>query len=114
MRDCYVANTAPKAKANKYVVGEKKSFQDLIIDGKQAKARELAPKVFLTEEEKANKKRQSTRESRSRKKQRNQAACTIYAPERKQHMGPKIIVYAPVSFLVLTRGDLAYYQRWEA
>ena len=40
MRDCYVANAAPKAKTNKYALGEKKSLQDLIIDGKQVKARE--------------------------------------------------------------------------
>ena len=58
MRNCYVnvANTctAPKAKANAHVVGEKKSPQGLIIYGKQAKARELAPKVFLTKEGKSN------------------------------------------------------------
>ena len=72
MRDCYVANTAPKARSNKYVVGEQKSLQDLIIDGKKAKAREKEPKVFLTKEEKAKRKRQTERESRSRNKQRKQ------------------------------------------
>ena len=29
MKGCYVANTAPMARANKYVLGEKKSLQDL-------------------------------------------------------------------------------------
>ena len=84
MRDCYVANTAPKAKANKYVVGEKKSLQDLIIDGKQANARVIAPKVFLTKEEKVNKKRQTERGSRSRKKQRKQADADKF-PEKSNH-----------------------------
>ena len=81
MRDCYVANTAPKAKANRYAVGEKKSLQDLIIDGKQANARVIAPKVFLTKEEKVNKKRQTERESRSRKKQRTQTDADKF-PEK--------------------------------
>ena len=68
-----IANTAPKARANKYVVGEKKSLQDLIIDGKKAKARAKEPKVYLTKEEKAKRKRQTEREPRSRNKQRKQA-----------------------------------------
>ena len=62
MRNCYVANTAPQAKANKYVLGEKKSLKDLSNDGKQVRARCLAPKAFKTKGGLAERKRQTGRD----------------------------------------------------
>ena len=72
MRNCYVANTAPNAKYNKCVLGEKKSLKDLSNDGKQVNTRLKAPKAFLTNEEKAKRRRQSTSECTARRKQRTQ------------------------------------------
>ena len=75
MRDCYVANAAPLAKATKYVLGEKKSLKGLSNDGKQVRARMKAPfaKGFMTKEEKVKRKRQTGCECCARQEQRKQA-----------------------------------------
>ena len=72
MRNCYVANTAPNAKYNKYVLGEKKSLKDLSNDGMQVHTRFKAPKAFLTNEETAKRRCQTTTKCRARRKQRKQ------------------------------------------
>ena len=67
MRGCYVVNAAPKAKANKCVLGKKKILDGLLIDREQVRSRAKAPSKII------ERKRQSDRNYYERKKQCKQA-----------------------------------------